>query len=59
VTYVRQPQPDLDQAIDLADRALDTLTGHVTRLADYLAPCRRNPAVRAFTDRTATLLHAA
>ena len=59
-TYVRQTQPDLDQALDLAGRAVATLAGqvssarvvgHVTRLSDHLQPYRRNPVVTAFTDQ--------
>lgn len=60
-TYVRQPRPDLDQALALGNRALDALTqqvssarvaGHFTNLIDHLAPYRQNSAVNAFNDRT-------
>jgi tetratricopeptide (TPR) repeat protein len=58
-TYVRQPHPDIEQALDLGGRALTTLTGqvasarvtgHVIRLSEHLWPYRRNPAVKDFTD---------
>jgi tetratricopeptide (TPR) repeat protein len=60
-TYVRQTHPDIEKGLDLGNRALDTLTqqvssarviGHVSRLSDYLAPYRQNPAVKAFNNRT-------
>jgi hypothetical protein len=64
-TYIRQPNPDIDQAIDLASRAVTTLTvqvtsarvtGHVRTLTRHLAVYRRNPAVRSFTEQTRALL---
>jgi tetratricopeptide (TPR) repeat protein len=64
-TYIRQPNPDIDQALDVAGRAVTTLTGqvssarvvgHVTTLTQHLSAYRRNPAVRAFTEQTRTLL---
>jgi hypothetical protein len=67
-TYVRQPHPDLDQALDLAGRAVATLTGqvssarvagHVARLTGHLQPYRRNPAVKAFTDQARHLARTA
>ena len=66
-TYVRQAQPDLDQALHLGDRAVATLSDqvrsarcvkHVNRLVATLAPYRRNHAVRHFTDNAKALLGA-
>ncbi|MDQ1292845.1 MAG: hypothetical protein QG608_726, partial [Actinomycetota bacterium] len=54
---VRKPRPDLDQALDLGNRALNTLTGQVTSaratalaaaLARHLAPYCRTSAVHTF-----------
>lgn len=65
--YARRPRPDLDQAIDLGSRALDTLTcqvrsarvaASVTALAHHLAPYRRTPAVHTFIDRVHALSRA-
>ncbi|MGH3928378.1 MAG: hypothetical protein ACRDTF_00195, partial [Pseudonocardiaceae bacterium] len=62
--YLRQDQPDVDHAVSLATRAVDTLTGQVdsarcvalvTRFVSQLAPYRRRPAVRQFRDRVAAL----
>ncbi len=68
-TYVHQDQPDIDQAAALGTQAVQSLTGevdstrcvgHLARLADHLAPYRRNPAVREFHDQATELLaHAA
>src|SRR5450756_2425076 len=64
-TYASQQQPDLDQALHLGQRAVQTLTGqvssarcsgHVTRLTATLAPYRGNPAVRAFIADAGHLL---
>ena len=64
-TYVRQRQPDIEQALYLGNRAVHTLSGqvqsprcvtHVTNLLDCLAPYRRRPAVRDFTDHARALL---
>lgn len=63
-TYVRQSQPDLDQAVEVAGRAVDTLTGqvssarvsgHLARLTEYFAPFRRTPTVEAFLTRAREL----
>lgn len=63
-TYLRQPQPDVDHAVSLASRAVETLTGEVdsTRCVGHLnglirdfAPYRRRPAVRQLADRAAEL----
>ena len=64
-TYASQQQPDLDQALHLGQRAVQTLTGqvssarcsgHVTRLTATLTPYRGNPAVRAFIADAGHLL---
>ena len=61
-------EEDIDQALDLAGRAVATLTGqvssarvtgHVTRLSDHLRPYHRNPAVKDFTDRARDLARTA
>ncbi|MGH8920496.1 MAG: hypothetical protein ACRD0H_19550, partial [Actinomycetes bacterium] len=62
--YLRQDQPEVDHAVSLATRTVDTLTGqvdstrcaaHVTGFVSQLAPYRRRPAVRQFSDRVAAL----
>jgi tetratricopeptide (TPR) repeat protein len=54
-TYAQQAQPDLDQAVALGGRAIETLAGqvtsarcvkHVRELTHALAPFARNPGVR-------------
>ncbi len=64
-TYLRQERPEVDHAVDLATRAVDTLTGevdsarvvgHLTQLVGHFAPYRRRPAVRQLTDHAAELL---
>ncbi|MGH3827871.1 MAG: hypothetical protein ACRDQX_11965 [Pseudonocardiaceae bacterium] len=65
ITYRRQDQPEVDHAVTLAARAVDTLiggvdstylVGHLTRLISDLTPYRRRPAVRQLTERTTGLL---
>ncbi len=64
-TYVRQEQPDIDQAAALGTQAVQSLTGevdstrcvgHLGRLAEQLGPYRRHAAVREFQDQAAELL---
>ncbi len=64
-TYVRQEQPDIDQAAALGTQAVQSLTGevdstrcvgHLGCLADQLGPYRRHAAVREFQDQAAELL---
>ncbi|MGH3929484.1 MAG: hypothetical protein ACRDTF_05850 [Pseudonocardiaceae bacterium] len=64
-TYLRQDRPEVDHAVALATRAVETLTGEVDspyvagQLAQFigqLAPYRRRPAVRQLTDQAAGLL---
>jgi hypothetical protein len=64
--YLRQDHPDVDHAVDLATRAVDTLrgevdsarvVGHLSQLVGHFAPYRRRPAVRQLTDQAAELLH--
>ncbi|WP_159851069.1 hypothetical protein [Nocardia sp. CY41] len=66
-TYVRQREPDLDHALNLAGHVADLLTdqvtstrvvGHLTTLLDDLTPYRRQPAVRELGERVHAL-HAA
>ena len=63
--YLGQHQPEVDHAVTLATRAVDILTTQVesARCVDllagfvgHLAPYRRRPAVREFTERAAPLL---
>ncbi|WP_280453978.1 hypothetical protein [Nocardia brasiliensis] len=63
-TYARQNDPDIDQALTLADRAVDTLTGevdstrcvgHLNTLLRDLNPHHRRPAVRQLTERVRLL----
>lgn len=67
-TYLRQDQPEVDHAVTLATRAVETLSGEVdsTRCVGYLArlvgdfaPYRRRPAVRQFTEQAAGLVTSA
>ncbi|MEV6774344.1 hypothetical protein AB0N05_37485 [Nocardia sp. NPDC051030] len=69
-TYVRQQEPDLDQALALAALAATTLIddvtstrclGHLNTLVRELSPHHRRPAVRQFADQvhTATQRHRA
>jgi hypothetical protein len=67
-TYLRQDQPEVDHAVTLATRAVETLTGevdstyvvgHLARLVGDLAPYRRRPAVRQFTEQAAWLVTSA
>ncbi|MDQ3274325.1 MAG: hypothetical protein M3Q39_04650 [Actinomycetota bacterium] len=67
-TYLRQDQPEVDHAVTLATRAVETLTGevdsvrcvgHLARFVGDLAPYRRRPAVRQFTEQAAALLTSA
>jgi tetratricopeptide (TPR) repeat protein len=64
-TYLRQDQPEVDHALTLATRAVETLTGEVdsarcvgylARLVGDFAPYRRRPAVRQFTEQATGLL---
>jgi len=64
-TYLRQDQPEVDHAVSLASRAVETLTGevdsarcvgHLARLVGDFAPYRRRPAVRQVTEQAAGLL---
>ena len=61
-TYLRQDQPEVDHAVTLATRAVETLSGEVdstrcvgylARLVGDLAPYRRRPAVRQVTEQAA------
>ncbi|MGH3773220.1 MAG: hypothetical protein ACRDRW_17795 [Pseudonocardiaceae bacterium] len=64
-TYLRQDQPEVDHAVTLATRAVDTLTGGVdstsvvsqlARLISDLTPYRRRPTVRQLTEQATGLL---
>jgi hypothetical protein len=64
-TYVRQAQPDLDQAIAPGDQAVQTLSGQVTSArcvkhvrgpTESLAPYRRNTAVCRFREDARELI---
>ncbi len=64
-TYLRQDRPEVDHALSLASRAVETLTGEVdsvrstgylVRFVDHLAPYQRRPAVRQLTEQAAGLL---
>ncbi|MGH3942431.1 MAG: hypothetical protein ACRDTG_28180 [Pseudonocardiaceae bacterium] len=64
-TYLRQDRPEVDHAVALATRAVETLTGEVDsayvagQLAQFigrLAPYRRRPTVRQLTDQAAGFL---
>lgn len=64
-TYLCQDRPVVDHAVALASRAVETLIGEVdsayavgqlTRFVGQLAPYRRRPAVRQFTEQAAPLL---
>ncbi|MDQ3153993.1 MAG: hypothetical protein M3R63_20520 [Actinomycetota bacterium] len=64
-TYLRQGRPEVDHAVSLASRAVETLTGEVdsarsvgylARLVGDLGPYRRRPAVRQLTEQAAGLL---
>ncbi|MGH3866785.1 MAG: hypothetical protein ACRDQ4_11725 [Pseudonocardiaceae bacterium] len=64
-TYLRQDQPEVDHAVTLATRAVETLTGevdsarcvgHLARLIGDLTPYRRRPAVRQLTEQTTGFL---
>jgi hypothetical protein len=64
-TYLRQDQPEVEHAVTLATRAVETLTGEVdsarcvgylARLVGDFAPYRRRPAVHQFTEQTTGLL---
>jgi tetratricopeptide (TPR) repeat protein len=66
-TYLRQAQPEVDHAVSLAARAVDTLTGEVdsTRCVGHLnslmrdfAPYRRRFAVRQLAEQAAVLTSA-
>ncbi|MGH3887600.1 MAG: hypothetical protein ACRDSZ_13715 [Pseudonocardiaceae bacterium] len=66
-TYLRQDRPEVDHAVSLASRAVETLTGEVdsarsvgylTRFVSQLAPYRRRPAVRQLTEQASGLLTA-
>jgi hypothetical protein len=67
-TYLCQDQPEVDHAVSIATRAVETLTGevdsarcvsHLARLVGDFAPYRRRPAVRHFTEQAAGLLTSA
>ncbi len=67
-TYLRQDQPEVEHAVTLATRAVETLTGevdstyvvgHLAQLVGDFAPYRRRPAVRQFTEQTAGLVTSA
>ncbi|MGH3719256.1 MAG: hypothetical protein ACRDRI_10565 [Pseudonocardiaceae bacterium] len=64
-TYLRQDQPEVDHAVTLATRAVETLTGevdsarcvgHLNQLVSDLTPYRRRPAVRQLTEHATSLL---
>ncbi|MGH3852985.1 MAG: hypothetical protein ACRDR6_05695 [Pseudonocardiaceae bacterium] len=64
-TYLRQDQPEVDHAVAMATRAVETLTGevdsarcvgHLTRLIGDLTPYRRRPAIRQLTEHATGLL---
>ena len=64
-TYLRQDHPDVDHAVELATRAVETLSGEVdsarvvgqlTQLIAQFAPYRRRPTVRQLSDQAADLL---
>ncbi|MGH3914902.1 MAG: hypothetical protein ACRDTC_16065 [Pseudonocardiaceae bacterium] len=64
-TYLRQNQPEVDQAVALASQAVQTLSGeansarcvgHLARFVGEFAPYRRRPAVRQLTEQAAGLL---
>ncbi|MGH3852983.1 MAG: tetratricopeptide repeat protein [Pseudonocardiaceae bacterium] len=64
-TYLRQDQPEVDHAVAMATRAVETLTGevdsarcvgHLSRLISDLTPYRRRPAVRQLTEHATGLL---
>ena len=64
-TYASQQQPDLDQALHLGQRAVQTLTGqvssarcsgHVTRLTATLAPVPGQPGRSRFSRQRRHLL---
>jgi hypothetical protein len=66
-TYLRQDQPEVDHAVTLATRAVETLSGEVdsarcvgylARLVGDFAPYRRRPAVRQLTEQATGLLTA-
>ncbi|MDQ3760617.1 MAG: hypothetical protein M3460_02655 [Actinomycetota bacterium] len=59
-TYLRQDQPDVDHAVTLATRAVETLTGevdsarcvgHLARLVGDFAPYRRLRPLPATASR--------
>ncbi|WP_330256911.1 tetratricopeptide repeat protein [Nocardia sp. NBC_00565] len=63
-TYVRQNDPDLDQALALAGHAVDILTddvtssrcvGHLNTLLRDLTPHQRRPAVRQLAEQVQSL----
>ncbi|MGN2638999.1 tetratricopeptide repeat protein [Nocardia takedensis] len=63
-TYTRQNDPDIDQAVSLAERAVDTLAGdvdshrcvgHLTTLIGELDRHHRRPAVRQLTEQVNAL----
>ncbi|GII56057.1 hypothetical protein Pth03_44460 [Planotetraspora thailandica] len=65
-TYVQQPQPDIDKALEYGDRAVDALTGqvdsprcvgHISRLVKTLKPYG-SPEVHAFVERARPLIQA-
>jgi len=67
-TYLRQDQPEVDQAVTLAIHAVETLTGevdsvrcvgHLARFVGDLAPYRRRPTVRQLTEQATALLTSA
>jgi len=64
-TYIRQAQPDIEQALHLGNRAVAVLSDqvrsarcvqHVHRLVASLRPYGQNHAVRDFADNVRTLL---
>jgi hypothetical protein len=64
-TYLRQDRPEVDHAVSLASRAVETLkgevdsarcVGHLARLVGDFGPYRRRPAVRQLTEQAAGLL---
>jgi hypothetical protein len=64
-TYLRQDRPEVEHAVSLASRAVDTLTGevdsarcvgHLARLVNDFAPYRRRPAVHQLTEQATGLL---
>ena len=63
-TYLQQDRPEVDHAVSLATRAVETLSGevdsarcvrHLARLVGDFVPYRRRPAVRQLTEQATEL----